>query len=179
MRAVVQRVRCASIEVDGSVIARTDGGILVLLGIGRNDVESGDGSVEAKGVPADQGGVIFGRVTAMLAEKVANLRIFPDAAGRSNFSLREIGGQALVVSQFTLYADCRRGRRPSFTGAADPLPAERLVEGFCRALEELGVATARGRFGAHMTIALVNDGPYTILLDTETLGTPRSGRGSS
>jgi D-tyrosyl-tRNA(Tyr) deacylase len=111
-----------------------------------------------------------------MAEKAANLRIYQDAEGKSNLSLLDTGGSALVISQFTLYADCRRGRRPSFTCAADPAPAEALVEEFRLALEKLGVTTAAGRFGAHMTVSLVNDGPYTVALDSEVLTGPRSGR---
>ena len=155
MRAVVQRVACASVEVDGRIMGKVDGGLLVFLGVGRDD-----GSAEAM----------------MLAEKVANLRIFPDPGGKSNLSLLDTKGAALVISQFTLYADCRRGRRPSFTDAADPAPAEALVEEFRLALERLRVSTAAGRFGAHMTVSLVNDGPYTILLDTEALAGPRGRR---
>jgi D-tyrosyl-tRNA(Tyr) deacylase len=153
MRAVVQRVTCASVEVAGSTLGRIDGGVLVLVGVGR-----GDGPAEAAG----------------LAEKVANLRIFPDGDGKSNLSLLDTSGSALVISQFTLYADCRRGRRPSFTDAADPAPAEALVEEFRLALERLGVGTASGQFGAHMVVTLTNDGPYTIILDTETPSGPRS-----
>lgn len=156
MRVIVQRVACASVEVDGSAVGKIDGGVLALVGVGR-----GDGAAEAAG----------------LAEKVANLRIFPDGEGKSNLSLLDTGGSALVISQFTLYADCRRGRRPSFTYAADPVPAEALVEEFRLALDRLGVGTASGQFGAHMIVTLTNDGPYTIILDTETLSGPRSGRG--
>jgi D-tyrosyl-tRNA(Tyr) deacylase len=159
MRAVVQRVTAASVEVEGKTLGRVDDGLLIFLGVGRDDVVA-DGAARA----------------ATLADKVANLRIFPDAEGKSNLSLLDTGGAALVISQFTLYADCRRGRRPSFTDAADPVPAEELVEKFRRALESLDVPTAAGRFGAHMTVSLVNDGPYTILLDTETLAGPQRGR---
>jgi D-tyrosyl-tRNA(Tyr) deacylase len=111
-----------------------------------------------------------------MAEKVANLRIFADAEGKANLSLLDTGGAALVISQFTLYADCRRGRRPSFSAAADPGPAAALVDEFRAALERLGISTAAGRFGAHMTVSLVNDGPYTIVLDSEVLAEPRRGR---
>jgi D-tyrosyl-tRNA(Tyr) deacylase len=146
MRIVAQRVSRASVEVDGSVVGEIGDGLLLLVGVGREDVLTGDTQ------------------TVALADKVARLRIFPDSEGKSNLSLIDIGGSALVVSQFTLYADCRRGRRPSFSEAADPGPAEALVEEFRRALERLGVPTAAGRFGAHMTVSLVNDGPYTVLL---------------
>ncbi|MFH0916335.1 MAG: D-aminoacyl-tRNA deacylase [bacterium] len=178
MRAVVQRVTCASVEVDGTIVGNIDAGLLVFLGVGRDDV----GRREGRGTAGDDSaGAPLRDATrgageaVMLAARVANLRIFPDAEGRSNLSLLDTGGAALVISQFTLYADCRRGRRPSFTDAADPAPAEALVEEFRRALERLGVLTAVGRFGAHMTVSLVNDGPYTILLDTEVLAGPRGG----
>ncbi len=149
MRIVVQRVTGASVEVEGQIIGQIDQGLLLFVGVGRDDVAASTTRVAA------------------LAEKVANLRIFPDADGKSNLSLLDTRGAALVVSQFTLYADCRRGRRPSFTEAADPAPAEVLVEEFRLALERLGITTAAGRFGAHMTVSLINDGPYTILLDSE------------
>jgi D-tyrosyl-tRNA(Tyr) deacylase len=154
MRFVAQRVAGASVEVDGIIVGEIDGGLLLFVGVGRGDVTAG---------PAD---ARPGAARAVaLADKVANLRVFADADGKSNLSLLDIGGSALVISQFTLYADCRRGRRPSFTEAADPLQAEALVEEFRLALERLGVTTATGQFGAHMTVSLVNDGPYTILLD--------------
>ena len=156
MRVLVQRVSSASVEVDGNIVGAVGAGLLLFVGVGR-----GDGSGEA----------------LALADKVANLRIFPDAEGKSNLSLLDTGGSALVISQFTLYADCRRGRRPSFSGAADPAPAEALVEKFRLALTKLGIATAGGSFGAHMVVTLINDGPYTIMLDTEALSGPRSGKG--
>jgi D-tyrosyl-tRNA(Tyr) deacylase len=158
MRTVVQRVSAASVEVDGMTVGEIGEGLVMFVGVGREDV--GAGAAQA----------------AALAEKAANLRIFPDAEGKSNLSLLDTGGSALVISQFTLYADCRRGRRPSFTDAADPVPAEAVVEGFRLALERLGVHTAVGRFGAHMIVSVVNDGPYTILLDSEVLSGPRAGR---
>jgi len=157
MRAVVQRISFATVEVDGQPVAKSDGGFLVFIGVGR-----GDGSSEA----------------GALAAKVANLRIMEDGDGKANLSLLETGGSALVVSQFTLLADCRRGRRPSFSDAADPAVAEVLVEEFRRALERTGVPTAAGVFGAHMTVSLVNDGPCTILLDTDDLSSPRRAKGS-
>lgn len=164
MRAVVQRVTSASVEVGGQIVGEIGDGLLVFVGVGRDDV-------------ADLAGEAGGnRLVASLADKVANLRILPDLDGKANLSLLDTGGSALVISQFTLYADCRRGRRPSFSDAADPAPAEALVEQFRAALERLGVKTAAGRFGAHMTVSLVNDGPYTILLDTGELAGPRSGR---
>lgn len=177
MRAVAQRVTCASVEVDGRIVGRIDGGLLVFVGVGRDDV----GHVANKMPVGDEiEGAALRDATrrsaevVILAEKVANLRIFPDASGKSNLSLLDTGGAVLVISQFTLYADCRRGRRPSFTEAADPATAEALVEEFRLALEGLGVSTAAGRFGAHMTVSLVNDGPFTILLDTGTLAGGRS-----
>jgi len=163
VKALVQRVTHASVRVDDMVVGEIEGGLLIFVGAGRDDVVKVDGENQE---PGDK------KATA-LADKVANLRIFPDSAGRSNLSLLDTGGSALVISQFTLYADCRRGRRPSFTDAADPAQAEALVEEFRSALERLGVPTAAGRFGAHMTVSLVNDGPYTVLLDGETLAGPR------
>jgi len=158
LRAVLQRVERASVEVEGRVVGSIEGGLLIFLGAGRKDVATTE-APEARPSATS---------VAALADKVANLRIFADESGRSNLSLLDTGGAALVVSQFTLYADTRRGRRPSFTDAADPEPAEAMVEEFRLALEALGVSTASGRFGAHMTVSLVNDGPYTIVLDTES-----------
>jgi D-aminoacyl-tRNA deacylase len=152
MRAVVQRVDHASVDVHDETVGQIGKGFLVLVGVGE-----GDGPEQADA----------------LAGRVANLRIMEDAGGKSNLSLLESGGAALVVSQFTLYADCRKGRRPSFSDAAPPDIAERLVEHFQQALEHLGVPTAAGRFGAHMRVCLINDGPYTITLDTEELSRPR------
>src|SRR5262245_36119721 len=149
MRAVIQRVSEASVTVDDVVVGRIGPGLLVLLGVG-----AGDGTAEA----------------ALLAQKIANLRIFPDADGRFNRSLLDAGGGALVVSQFTLYADTRRGRRPSFSDAAPPEAAAPLVDAFAAALRQLGLEVATGAFGAHMHVALVNDGPVTILLDSEHYG---------
>lgn len=152
MRAVVQRVSEASVTVGGEVVGRIGWGLLILLGVGQ-----GDGPADAE----------------LLATKAANLRIFADGEGRFNRSLLDVGGEALVVSQFTLYADTRRGRRPSFTDAAPPEVASPLVEAFAEQLRRLGVTVASGQFGAHMQVALVNDGPVTILLDSETMREPR------
>lgn len=152
MRAVLQRVSQASVEVAGQVVGRTGAGLLVLLGVGH-----GDTADEAR----------------LLAEKTAGLRIFGDEAGRFNLSLREVGGGALVISQFTLYADTRKGRRPSFTDAAAPDLAAPLVEAYAEALRALGVPVETGVFGASMRVALVNEGPVTIILDSDTWQLPR------
>lgn len=146
MRAVVQRVSEASVRVDGQVVGAVGRGFLVLLGVG-----PGDGPAQV----------------AWMAAKVASLRVFPDADGKMNRSLVDDGLGALVVSQFTLYGDASKGRRPSFVGAAPPAVAEPLYEAFCERLAAEGVApVARGVFGAHMDVALVNDGPVTLLLET-------------
>lgn len=112
-------------------------------------------------------------VAVRLAAKVAGLRIFEDAEGRMNLGLRETGGAVLCISQFTLYGDVRKGRRPSFDAAARPEFAEPLYEAFCRAIENEGIRCERGRFGAHMEVSLVNDGPVTLVIDSETLEAPR------
>jgi len=153
MRAVVQRVSQASVTVGDEVVGAIGHGLLILLGIG-----VGDSEAEAR----------------LLAEKTANLRIFADEEGRFNRSLLDIGGEALVVSQFTLYADTRRGRRPSFSDAAPPEIAAPLVDIFADELRRLGVAVSTGRFGAMMRVALVNDGPVTILLDSAIFREPRN-----
>jgi len=144
VRALIQRVSEASVEVDGERIAAIGRGLLVLVAAG-----AGDGP----------------EAPAQLAAKVARLRIFADADGRMNRSITDVAGEALVVSQFTLYADVRRGNRPGFTAAAPPELGERLVDAFAAALRALGVPVASGRFGAHMHVGLVNDGPVTIWLD--------------
>ena len=144
MRAVVQRVRQAAVAVDDDVVAEIGPGVAVLLG-----VASGDTAAEAD----------------RLAGKVARLRIFENEDGRFDRSLLDVSGDALVVSQFTLVADTRKGNRPSFTAAAQPDLAEPLYERFCAALEETGVRVARGVFRARMQVSLVNDGPVTIVLD--------------
>ena len=154
MRVVLQRVSAASVTVAGEKVAEIGRGILALVGAAQADT-------------ADDAG--------KLARKTAELRIFSDAAGKFNLSLLDVGGQALVVSQFTLLADARRGRRPSFAAAAPPEVAEPLVEAFARALRDMGVAVQTGRFGARMAVELVNDGPVTIVLDSEELERPRRG----
>src|SRR6266568_3170855 len=149
MRAVIQRVRQAAVEFDKEVVGRIGPGLLVLLGVGRDDTEE-----DAR----------------FMAGKIANMRIFSDAEGKFNLALGEVGGSVLLVSQFTLYADTRRGRRPSFTDAAPPELAERLVERCALLLREAGTPVEMGRFGAHMEVALLNDGPVTILLDSKQSG---------
>ena len=146
MRAVIQRVRRARVSIDGRVVGEIGAGVLVLLGVGKGD------SSEA---------------ASYLAEKTANLRIFNDGEGRMNVSLLESGGSALVVSQFTLYGDLRRGRRPGFDRAAPPGEANRLYEEYVAGLKALDVSVETGVFQAHMVVELENDGPVTILVDSE------------
>jgi D-tyrosyl-tRNA(Tyr) deacylase len=148
MRALLQRVSHASVNVDGKVVGQIGQGLLVLLGVG-----PGDSEVQVKA----------------LADKIAYLRIFGDDEGKMNRSLLDIGGEVLVVSQFTLYADARRGRRPSFTDAAPPVVAETLFEHFKEALASYGLTVASGIFGAYMTIEIRNEGPVTIWLDSEQM----------
>lgn len=149
MRAVLQRVTRAEVRVGEERVGTIGPGLVVLLGVGPDDDE-----------PTADG----------LARKVAELRVFADDEGRTNRSLLDVGGEALVVSQFTLFADTRRGRRPGFTGAALPDLAIPLYERFAAALEAMDVTVARGRFGAEMQVELVNDGPFTIWLDTDDRG---------
>ncbi len=146
MRAVVQRVKTATVLVDEEVVGETGKGLLVFLGVGEGD-QSGDAEY--------------------LASKVANLRIFSDSNDKMNLSLLEVSGEALVVSQFTLWGDCRKGRRPSFVRAADPTLANRLYREFIDLLRGKGITVAEGRFQEMMDVHLVNDGPVTMLLDSE------------
>jgi D-tyrosyl-tRNA(Tyr) deacylase len=146
LRAVVQRVTSASVTVDGKLAGKIGAGLLILVGVSRTD------NPEA---------------ASYLAEKIANLRIFPDSAGKMNLSLLDVQGSALVVSQFTLYGDTRGGRRPSYIQAAPPEEASRLYDEFVRAIRALGVSVETGVFQAHMSVELINDGPVTILLDSE------------
>ncbi len=146
MRAVIQRVKSASVTVDGELVSEIDTGLLIFIGIAHDDTEA---EIE------------------YIANKAANLRIFEDTDGKMNCSLLDIGGSALVVSQFTLYGDCRKGRRPSFIGAARPEIANELYEKFISVLEELNIPTKGGTFQAMMDVHLVNDGPVTILLDSD------------
>ena len=145
MRAVVQRVKSAQVCVDGRVTGKIGKGLLVLLGVGKGDGE---------------------KDIAYMVSKLPDLRIFEDASGKFNLSLRDVRGEMLVVSQFTLYGDCRKGRRPSFTDAAEPVEARRLYEQLILKMKEQGVPVETGEFQAKMEVHLVNDGPVTILLDS-------------
>ena len=144
MRVLIQRVRSGRVNVDERVLAEIAAGLVILVGVGQTD-----GAEEAE----------------YLAEKAAHLRIFEDQAGKTNLSVLDVGGEALVVSQFTLYADTRKGRRPSFVEAASPEAASPLVDRFARRLTALGVPTQTGSFGAHMLVEIVNDGPMTIFIE--------------
>lgn len=154
MRAVITRVKSASVSIAGSVVGEIGHGLLILLGVGPDDTPE---------------------LCEKLADKALGLRIFCDEAGKMNRSLADIGGQVLVVSQFTLYADCRKGKRPSFTGAALPELAVPLYEQFLQECRSHGFEPQHGRFGADMLVASENDGPVTILLDTDELLQPRRG----
>jgi D-tyrosyl-tRNA(Tyr) deacylase len=154
MRLVSQRVASASVRVDGEVVGAIGPGLLVLVGVREGDDEA---------------------MAQRLATKTAELRVFADEEGRFNRSVIESHGQVLVVSQFTLYGDVRKGRRPSFNDAARPEVAEPLVEAYARALEGVGLHVERGRFGAHMMVESVNDGPVTILIDSAEFEKPRRG----
>jgi D-tyrosyl-tRNA(Tyr) deacylase len=145
MRAVVQRVSESSVAVGPEVVGRIGRGLLVLLGVSKTDTE---------------------KESDYLAEKIVNLRIFEDEGGKLNRSLIEVGGEMLVVSQFTLLADCRKGRRPSFTAAAEPELAARLYEHFVRQTAKLGIPVQTGRFQALMAVSLVNDGPVTLIIES-------------
>lgn len=153
MIALVQRVSEASVTVSGRIIGEIRHGWLVLLGVGKNDTEAH---------------------ARWLADRVAGLRAFADDAGKMNLSLKDVNGSALVVSQFTLMADCQSGRRPSFTPAAPPAEAERLYEYFTEQLRGMGIPTQTGEFGAEMAVALVNDGPVTFWLDSSTAKIPNA-----
>lgn len=145
MRAVLQRVSEARVRVGGEIVGEIAQGLLVLLGVGQ-----GDAAADAR----------------FLADKIAGLRIFEDAQGKMNLSVEDVGGSLLVVSQFTLYGDCRQGRRPGFSAAASPELANALYEQFVGMLRSRGLAVATGVFQAEMTVALVNEGPVTLLLDS-------------
>ena len=146
MRAVVQRVSRAKVTVEGNVTGEIGAGLMILLGVGKEDTSA---------------------VAASFAEKLSNLRIFEDVAGKMNLSLLDVKGSALVVSQFTLYGDARGQRRPSFISAAPPEFAKKLYEQFCEAMRKLGITVATGIFQAMMSVELVNEGPVTILVDSD------------
>ncbi len=146
MRVVLQRVRSGRVSVAGKTLAEIGRGVVLLFGVGQEDVDPVEAEKTLRG----------------LAEKIANLRIFEDEQGKMNLSLLDVGGQAIVVSQFTLYADTRKGRRPSFTDAALPQIARPLVDRLAAQLNILGVPTQSGEFGAHMLVEIANDGPVTI-----------------
>jgi len=155
MRAVLTRVKSASVAIDGEVVGQIGQGFLILLGVGPEDTE---------------------KECRYLAEKALGLRIFEDENEKMNLGLEDVGGQVLVVSQFTLFGNCRKGRRPSFAGAANPELGNRLYEQFLADCESLGYPPQHGRFGADMQVSSVNDGPVTLILDTkELLETPRRG----
>ncbi|HEY1861509.1 MAG TPA: D-aminoacyl-tRNA deacylase [Gemmataceae bacterium] len=147
MRAVVQRVSRARVLIDGAVVGEIGQGLLILLGVTQSDT-----SEQAR----------------WLAEKIVGLRIFNDAEGKMNLGIGDVGGGALIVSQFTLYGDCRKGRRPSFVDAAGPEIAIPLYEEFINAVKAQGVPAATGRFGAMMQVELVNDGPVTLIVDSKS-----------
>ena len=155
MRAVLTRVNSASVTIAGEVVGKIGKGFLILLGVGPEDTEA---------------------QCRYLAEKALGLRVFEDENGKMNLSLADVGGQVLVVSQFTLYGNCRKGRRPSFTEAAGPELGNALYEKFLSVCEELGYLPQHGRFGADMQVESVNDGPVTLILDTDQLmDSPRRG----
>lgn len=145
MRAVLQRVRGAAVSVDGQPVASVGAGLCVLVAVGRDD-----GPEDAR----------------YMADKIVNLRVFEDAGGKFNLSALEVGAEVLVVSQFTLYGDCRKGRRPSFTDAAEPGRARELLNELCGVLRGYGLVVREGVFGARMLVGIENDGPVTLLLDS-------------
>lgn len=153
MRVIVQRAAEAEVTVDGASVGQIGPGLVALVGVACGDSE---------------------RDAEFVADKLAHLRIFGDEQGKMNRSMLDVGGAALVISQFTVYADCRKGRRPSFNDAAPPDVAEPLVACLTNCLERLGVPVARGQFGAHMVLRLVNDGPVTVIVDTPQREIPRS-----
>jgi len=146
MRVVIQRVSSARVRVEGKILGEIGKGFLVLLGVGKEDTEK----------DAD-----------WLAEKIVGLRVFEDEQGRFNLSLQEVGGEILIVSQFTLYGDCRKGRRPSFDHSAPPERAEKLYNYFVEKVKEKGIKVATGKFQALMEVELVNQGPVTLIIDTQ------------
>ena len=148
MRAILTRVNSASVTIDGEVVGQIGKGFLILLGVGPNDTE---------------------KECRYLAEKALGLRVFTDENDKMNLGLADVGGEVLVVSQFTLYGNCRKGRRPSFTDAAGPELGNELYEKFLSICEELGYPPQHGRFGADMKVESINDGPITLILDTDQL----------
>ena len=153
MRAVLTRVKSAAVAIDGQTVGQIGQGFLILLGVGPEDTE---------------------KERRYLAEKALGLRVFEDENGKMNLGLSDVGGQVLVVSQFTLYGNCRKGRRPSFTDAAGPELGNTLYEKFLEVCEELGYPPQHGQFGADMQVSSINDGPVTLILDTDQLmDTPR------
>lgn len=148
MRFVIQRVREASVSVDGKVIGQIGHGLLVFVGVSDSDNR---------------------QIADKMTDKMTKLRIFDDADGKTNLSISDVGGEFLVISQFTLYADCRKGNRPSFTLAGKPDMAEELYEYIMEAIQEKGFPIARGEFGADMKVSILNDGPFTILLDSDEI----------
>ena len=153
MKAVLTRVKSASVSIDGKVVAKIGKGFLILLGVGPEDTQT---------------------QCRYLAEKALGLRVFEDENGKMNLGLSDVGGQVLVVSQFTLYGNCRKGRRPSFTDAAGPELGNAMYERFLAICQELGYPPQHGQFGADMQVESINDGPVTLILDTEQLmDTPR------
>ena len=158
MRAVLTRVKYASVTIDGQTVGKIGPGFLILLGVGPADTE---------------------KECRLLAEKALGLRVFEDENGKMNLGLEQVGGQVLVVSQFTLYGNCRKGRRPSFAEAAPPELGEAMYERFLELCGELGYPPQHGRFGADMKVESLNDGPVTLLLDTDQLQGPRHGGSAS
>jgi D-tyrosyl-tRNA(Tyr) deacylase len=148
MRAVVQRVTQASVTVDGELLGRIGKGLLILLGVADGDTRE---------------------LTEKMADKICRLRIFEDENGKTNLSLADVGGELLIISQFTLYADCRKGNRPSFVKAGAPQMAEKLYEHFLARCREQADVVEKGQFGADMKVELLNDGPFTLMLDSEEL----------
>ena len=144
MKVLIQRVKEAAVSVEGREVSRIGKGFLILLGVGKGDTDE-----DAR----------------RLADKMSKLRIFADEAGKTNLALADVGGAVLVISQFTLYADCRKGNRPSFFDAGDPAEAERLYHVFCELCRERISSVGEGVFGAHMEVSLINDGPFTVMLE--------------
>jgi len=154
LRALIQRVKEGAVYIEGKEVGKIGKGFVLLLGVGQSDtIEDLD----------------------YLVDKVVNLRVFPDEEGKMNLSLLDVGGEVLVVSQFTLYADCRKGRRPSFTDAAPPEKGKEMYELFINKLRDRGVRVETGEFGAMMLVKIYNDGPVTIMLDSEDRRRPRGG----